>query len=156
MDEQTQQTLFSSDSGEWETPGDLFMELDNEFDFVLDAAATEQNTKCPDFISPEEDALKQSWQAGGAVWLNPPYGRGIDKWVKKSWEESQKGSIVVVLLPARTDTKWFHEFVYGRAEIRFIKGRIRFLDGERRARCPAPFPSMLAIYRPPHLKRGLV
>ena len=89
------------------------------------------------------DGLKQEWV--GVCWCNPPYGRGIGKWMKKAAEAS---AIVVCLVPARTDTKWFHEWVLNRAEIRFIRGRLHF-NGSKNS---APFPSMLVIYRPEILK----
>lgn len=78
----------------------------------------------------------------GRVFCNPPYGKELPKWVKKSYEESQKGNLIVMLLPARTDTRWFHDYIYHKAKIRFIRGRLKFNDGKT----PAPFPSMLVIY----------
>ena len=80
---------------------------------------------------------------GERVFCNPPYGRELPKWVKKCFEESKRAEIIVMLIPARTDTRWFHDYIYGKAEIRFIKGRLKFGDGKSRA----PFPSMLVIYR---------
>ena len=85
---------------------------------------------------------------GGAVWCNPPYGRETGKWVRKAYEESRSGTTVVLLIPARTDTAYFHDYIYGKAEIRFVRGRLHFTDEEGNAYAPAPFPSMLVIYNP--------
>ncbi len=130
------------------TPQDFFDALDEEFHFGLDAAATEKSAKCPVYFTPESDGLKQSWDIGGAVFCNPPYGREIGKWVRKAYEESMKGLTVVLLIPARTDTAYFHEYIYGKAEIRFIRGRLHFTDEDGKAYPPAPFPSMVVIYKP--------
>lgn len=128
---------FMSHSNEWETPQDLFDELNREFGFTLDVAATEQNAKCARFYDRAQDGLTQPWD--GVCWCNPPYGREIAKWVKRAAEVS---STVVMLLPARTDTRWFHDYIYGKAEIRFIRGRLRFSG----ATVNAPFPSMIVIF----------
>ena len=130
--------LFSSNTDMWETPKDLFDKLDEEFEFQTDVCAIEQNAKCKRFYTPEQDGLKQIWT--GVCWCNPPYGRGIEKWMKKAYESN---ATVVCLVPARTDTKWFHDFVLGKAEIRFIRGRLKFGNSKN----SAPFPSMLVIYR---------
>ncbi len=111
--------LFTSLTDEWETPQDLFDKLNKEFKFTIDVCATKENAKCKLFYSKKEDGLKREW--GVRCWMNPPYGRVIGKWVKKAYESAQKGALVVALLPARTDTKWFHEYIYNKAEIRFIK-----------------------------------
>lgn len=134
--------MFSSATDEWYTPLDFFQELDKEFHFNLDPCATTENHKCPLFYTREQDGLKQNW-GGYKVFCNPPYGRVIGKWVEKAYRESQKpNTFVVMLIPARTDTKWFHEYIYGKAEIRFIKGRLKF-GGCKNA---APFPSMVVIF----------
>lgn len=131
----------------WETPQDFFDKLNKEFHFTLDACATSENTKCEKFYSPEIDGLSQPWD--GIVWCNPPYGRNIWRWVlAASVASGARGSTVVMLLPARTDTKWFHDYIYGKAEIRFVKGRLKF-GGSKNS---APFPSMIVIFRPP--KKG--
>ena len=83
---------------------------------------------------------------GGAVFCNPPYGRKIGQWVRKAYEEAKRGTTVVLLIPARTDTTYFHDYIYGKAEIRFVRGRLRFTDEEGNAYAPAPFPSMVVIY----------
>lgn len=137
--------LKSSRSDEWETPQAFFDELNQEFHFTLDVCATAENRKCLCYIPPELDSLSRSWH--GRCWLNPPYGRQIAKWVQKAYEESQKGRTVVCLLPARTDTRWFHEYCT-KGEIRFIKGRLKFGGCTN----SAPFPSMVVIFRPPDFK----
>ncbi len=134
--------LFSSDKSEWETPQWLFDELNEEFGFTLDVCASAENHKCARYFDIEADGLKQDW-SGDVCWMNPPYGREIIHWVKKAYEESLKGATVVCLLPVRTCTKWFHGYVYHKAEIRFLEGRLRFVGAEN----SAPFPSMIAIFR---------
>ena len=140
--------LLSSKKMDWCTPIDFFNELNKEFNFVLDAAATDETAKCKDYFTPETDGLKQSWKrTDGAVFCNPPYGREIGKWVKKAYEESTKhDTTIVLLIPARTDTTYFHNYIYKRAEIRFIRGRLKFTDENGIAGDAAPFPSMVVIY----------
>ena len=124
----------------WETPQHVFDELNQEFRFDIDVCATKKNTKCATFFSPEMDGLKQEWE--GTCWMNPPYGRAIGDWVKKAYESSLKNGVTVVcLLPARTDTKWWHDYCM-RGEIRFIKGRLKFEGGKN----SAPFPSAIVIF----------
>lgn len=138
--------LLSSKNMCWCTPQDFFEKLNAEFQFVLDAAATEKNAKCSLFFTPETDGLTQSWDCGGAVFCNPPYGREIGKWVKKAYAEAQGGYPIVLLIPARTDTAYFHDYIYGKAEIRFVRGRLRCTDDDGNAAAAAPFPSMVVIY----------
>ena len=140
--------LLSGKKMDWCTPIDFFNELNKEFNFVLDAAATDETAKCKDYFTPETDGLKQSWKrTDGAVFCNPPYGREIGKWVKKAYEESTKhDTTIVLLIPARTDTTYFHNYIYKRAEIRFIRGRLKFTDENGIAGDAAPFPSMVVIY----------
>lgn len=133
--------MFSSATDLWSTPQDFFDKLNDEFHFDLDVCAIQENAKCEKFYTPEQDGLKQPWN--GTVWCNPPYGREIGQWVRRAFFASVAGSTVVMLLPARTDTRWFHEYIYGKAEIRFIRGRLKFGN----ARNSAPFPSMVVIYR---------
>lgn len=136
------EALYSSASVEWSTPQDVFDKLNSEFHFTLDVAATPENAKCERYYTKAEDGLKMPW--GGSVWCNPPYGREIGLWVKKAYESAhESGSVVVMLIPARTDTKWFHDYVLHRAEIRFIAGRLKFGG----AKNSAPFPSMVVIFR---------
>lgn len=130
---------------DWETPQDFFDEIDNEFHFTLDACADETNHKCDKYFSESDDGLKQNW-GGQTVWCNPPYGKEISKWVQKCSEEAKhKNTTVVMLIPARTDTKYFHEYIYNKpnVEIRFVKGRIHFVGGNG----GAPFPSMVVVFR---------
>ncbi len=143
MTNKTMQTMFSSKTDLWSTPQDLFDELNNEFHFTLDVCADESNRKCDKYYSKEQDGLSQPWV--GTVWCNPPYGRGIGQWVHRALFASVAGNTVVMLLPARTDTKWFHDYIYKRdnVEIRFIKGRLKF-GGSKNS---APFPSMIVIFR---------
>lgn len=130
-----------NNSDEWETPDDVFNNLNNEFNFTLDAAASDANHKCPRYYTIEDDALSRSW-GGEVVFLNPPYSQ-IKEWVKKAYyEHLQPKTTIVLLIPARTDTKYFHKYIYHRCEIRFIKGRLKFSNKDN-----APFPSMLAIFR---------
>lgn len=138
--------LLSSKNLDWCTPQQFFDELNKEFCFELDAAATDKAAKCRKYFTPETDGLNNSWDANGAVFCNPPYGREIGKWVKKAHEESQKGTTIVLLIPARTDTSYFHDYIYGKAEIRFIRGRLKFTDEDGRVYDPAPFPSMVVVY----------
>ena len=135
--------MFSSKSDLWETPQDFFDNLDKEFHFTLDACALPKNAKCKRYYTPEDDGLIQPWN--GVVWCNPPYSECAE-WAKKCYEESQSGSTVVFLVPSRTDTKWFHQYIYPYAEIRFIKGRLKFGNSKN----SAPFPSMVCIFRPTH------
>lgn len=132
--------LFSSKSDDWYTPDDFFQELDREFNFNLDPCADDFNHKCDKYFTKEQDGLLQSW-GGHRVFCNPPYGKNIKHWVRKCFESDAE--LVVLLIPARTDTAYFHDYIYGKAEIRFIRGRLKFGGAEN----SAPFPSMLAIYR---------
>lgn len=126
---------------DWETPPEVFEPLDAEFHFTLDVCATAENAKCARYFTEEEDGLKQDWD--GVCWMNPPYGREILGWMKKAVEESRKGATVVCLVPSRTDTRWWHEYAMQADEIRYVKGRIRFVG----AKDPAPFPSAVVVFR---------
>lgn len=138
--------LFSSTREDWTTPTPLFLELDSEFDFTLDPCATPENAKCDLFYTREDDGLAQPW-APHRVFMNPPYGREIPAWVAKAHHESTLGAVVVCLVPARTDTGWFHNYVYRKHETRFIRGRLSF-GGDPEKGHNAPFPSMLVVMRP--------
>ena len=139
--------MFTNNSNEWETPADFFQKLDDEFHFTLDPCATDDNAKCEYYYTKEENGLLQSWE-GETVFCNPPYGTDLKSWVKKCYEEHLKHNItVVMLIPARTDTQYFHDFIYGKSEIRFIKGRIKFVTPAGDRGGTAPFPSMVVIYR---------
>lgn len=134
--------MYTSSSEEWGTPQELFNKLNEEFKFTFDICASEENAKCHKYYTKEEDALKQEW--GGVIWMNPPYGRQIGNWVKKARDAAQQEKATVVcLLPARTDTAWWHDYVMKADEIRLIRGRLKFGDGKG----SAPFPSAIAVFR---------
>ncbi|KKM02068.1 hypothetical protein LCGC14_1788200 [marine sediment metagenome] len=150
--------MYSSDRQDWATPWSVFNELNAEFRFTLDPCASAGNAKCKQYFTEEDNGLTQSW-TGHTVFMNPPYGKDIKDWVYKAKTESHlrthvnkliaetsypsgKRTIVVGLLPARTDTRWFHDHVYGKSQIRFLKGRIKF-EGATNS---APFPSMVVIW----------
>ncbi len=136
--------LYSSKTDEWATPQALFDELDAEFHFTLDPCANSENYKCAVYYTKEQDGLSQDW-GGHVVFCNPPYGRQIKNWVEKASNESQKpDTTVVMLIPARTDTTYFHDFIYNKAEIRFIRERITFVGDKN---YPAPFPSMIVVFK---------
>jgi phage N-6-adenine-methyltransferase len=135
------EVMFSSKTDEWETPQKLFEDLDKEFNFTTDVCATDENKKCDYYFTKAIDGLHMAW--AGKCWMNPPYGKEIGKWVKKAYEEVKRGvPLVVCLLPARTDTKWFHEYCT-KGEIRFLKGRLKFGG----CKWNAPFPNMIVIFR---------
>ena len=137
--------LFSSEKTDWETPAEFFDEWDMLYGFEFDVCASDHNAKCEKYFTEKDNALAQKWF--GVCWMNPPYGRNItNKWVKKAYDESQTGDcIVVALLPARTDTKWFHKYVYNKPGIEhyLIEGRVRFVG----AKDDAPFPSLVVVFK---------
>jgi phage N-6-adenine-methyltransferase len=111
--------------GDYSTPQDLFEEYDRLYHFTLDVCATDANAKCPRYFTPEQDGLQQPWR--GTCWMNPPYHQAeIPKWIRKAYEESQRGAVVVALLPARTGSAWYHEVVLPHAVVTFLRGRIKF------------------------------
>lgn len=134
-------TLFSSATDEWETPQGLFDDLNQEFHFTLDPCATPENAKCETYYTKEDNGLYQPW-GDERVFCNPPYGRRIGEWVRKAATES---ALTVMLIPARTDTRWFRDWIYHKpnVEVRFIKGRLRFGNATENA----PFPSMIVIFK---------
>lgn len=132
------QVHFSSASAEWATPDDLFSELDAIFHFDLDACASPDNAKCSRYFTKEDDALQRRWS--GTVWMNPPYGREIQAFMRKAYDESCRGSTVVCLVPSRTDTSWWHTYAR-QGQIVFLRGRLKFGG----ARNSAPFPSAIVI-----------
>lgn len=136
--------FYSSKTDMWATPQDFFDALDAEFHFTLDACAVKENAKCEAYYTPEQDGLDQPWT--GRVWCNSPYGRNVGQWVKKAHDTASGGGFVVMLLPARTDTRWFHDYIYGKTEVRFIKGRLKFGSCQN----AAPFPSMVVIFGGEH------
>ena len=133
---------------DWETPPKLFEALKARFPFTLDAAASSTNAKCPRYFTEAGNGLEQPWReldgSPAVVWCNPPYGRVIADWMKKARREAEAGSTVVLLVPARTDTKWFHDEVLAcpQASVEFLRGRVTFVG----AKAPAPFPCMLVIF----------
>lgn len=132
---------FSSKTDLWATPQHFFDKYDAQFGFTLDVCALPENAKCARFFTPEVDGLAQEWT--GVCWMNPPYGRGIGAWVRKAYEASKAGATVVCLLPARTDTKWWHDYCQ-KGQVEFIRGRLKFGD----AKNSAPFPSAVVVFRP--------
>jgi len=127
----------------WSTPEKVFQPLDDEFSFNLDVCAEPWNAKCPRYLDPKVNGLTQSWS--GICWMNPPYGREIEHWIRKAYEESQKGSTVVCLVPTRTETAWWHDYCL-RGEIRFVRGRIHFTDVNGKSGRPR-FGSAIVIFR---------
>ena len=156
--------LLSSKNMGWCTPADFFSELDREFHFNLDPAATDKSAKCARYFTPADNGLKADW-GGCRVFCNPPYGRQITDWVRKGYEESKKpGTLVVMLIPARTDTSYFHDYIFhGKAdEVRFIRGRLTFTDEDgnptkdaKGRPCSAPFPSAVVIWRSKDMAQSL-
>ena len=132
---------FSAQTSVWPTPDELFNKLNAEFGFELDACCMKENAKCAKYFTPDEDGLLQNWF--GVVWCNPPYGNAIADWAEKAYRESFNGATTVMLLPVRTDTRWFHAWILGKAEIRFLKGRLKFGEAVNNA----PFPSMVVVFR---------
>jgi phage N-6-adenine-methyltransferase len=134
--------LFSSDRIDWETPPEFFALIDSEFHFDLDVCALPRNKKTPRCYTPEEDGLEQDWH--GTCWMNPPYGKEIVYWVRKAYESAKQGTTVVALVPARVDSRWWHEYCMKASEVRFVERRLKFVG----ATAPAPFPCALVVFRP--------
>jgi len=135
--------LFTSKTCEWETPQDFFDKLDDEFGFTVDVCANKNNNKVDTYYGTLVDGLSQEWR--GTCWMNPPYGREIKKWMEKAYKSSiENGATVVCLVPARTDTAWWHDYAMKADEIRYIRGRLKF-GGSKNS---APFPSALVIFLP--------
>ena len=142
--------LYTSDTPEWHTPPDLFAALDAEFGFTLDPASTDENALCDVHYTEADNGLTHSW-AGHTVFLNPPYGRTIGHWMAKARAEADAGATVVCLVPARTDTAWWHDYCMS-GEFRFLRGRVSFTrDDGKTGR--APFPSAIVILRPEQLRQ---
>lgn len=134
---------FSSATDNWATPQDLFDRINAVFRFTLDAAASAENAKCARYFTREQDGLVQDW-GREVVWLNSPYGREIGKWIGKARAAAEQGATVVCLVPARTDTAWWHDHVIPAGEVTFLRGRLRFGN----ATAGAPFPSAIVVFRP--------
>tara|TARA_R110000824_G_scaffold9272_2_gene41603 strand:+ start:1968 stop:2444 length:477 start_codon:yes stop_codon:yes gene_type:complete len=144
MDKNTQGIMFSSKSNDWATPQDFYNQLDAEFEFTLDPCASQSSAKCSSFYTADDDGLSKSWE-GQTVFMNPPYGRKIGNWIQKAYEEGEKGNTrVVALIPARTDTKYWHNYCMKATEIRFVKGRLKFGQGDTKN--SAPFPSAVVVF----------
>lgn len=133
---------FTSNTVEWATPQAFFDAQNAVHQFELDVCATDENAKCERYYTKADDGLAQSW-AGKRCWMNPPYGRVIGDWMRKAYEESQRGALVVCLVPARTDTAWWHDYA-AKGDVTFIRGRLKFGDGKN----SAPFPSALVVLKP--------
>lgn len=134
--------MFSSKTDMWATPQDFYNMIDSKFKFQTDVCATAENAKCVNFYSLEQNGLKQEWK--GTCWMNPPYGREIGVWIEKAYVSSKdNGATVVCLVPARCDTRWWHDYC-AKGEITFLKGRLRFGD----SKSSAPFPSAVVVFRP--------
>lgn len=133
---------FSSATEMWATPQDFFDKYNEKFKFETDVCASPENAKCARFFDEKIDGLSQQWT--GVCWMNPPYGRTIKHWMKKAYESSMSGATVVCLVPARTDTAWWHEYAI-KGDVEFIRGRLRF-GGHKNS---APFPSAVVVFRPP-------
>ena len=136
---------FSSKTDMWATPQDFFDGLDKQYQFNLDVCATKDNAKCTKYFDEETDGLKQKWE--GVCWMNPPYGRVIQQWMKKAYESSLEGATVVCLVPARTDTAWWHDYAV-KGQITFIRGRLKF-GGSKNS---APFPSAVVVFKGANVK----
>lgn len=130
---------FSSKTDMWSTPQSFFTKYDEKYNFNLDVCASEDNAKCAKYFTEIDDGLQQEWE--GVCWMNPPYGREIIKWMKKAYESSLNGATVVCLVPARTDTTWWHEYAM-KGTIEFIRGRLKFGNSKN----SAPFPSAIVVF----------
>jgi len=148
--------LYSSARGNWGTPAALFDRLDAEFGFEIDAAALSNTAKIANYIGPDHkdwtrrDCLHNAWPGDGPAFMNPPYGRQVGEFVRAGCSEGRR-RVVVLLILARTDTSWWHDYAMQAAELRFIRGRVKFIDpdtGEGEHPCPAP--SVVVVFRPEH------
>lgn len=134
--------MFSSKTDMWATPQDFYNSLNAKFKFQTDVCAIAENAKCDNYYSPEQNGLEQDWK--GTCWMNPPYGREISRWMEKAYVSAKdNGATVVCLVPARVDTKWWHNFS-AKGEVSFLKGRLKFGDSKN----SAPFPSAVVVFRP--------
>lgn len=140
-------TIYSSKTDLWETPQDLFNRYDDQYHFDIDLCALPENAKCTRYFTPQDDALIQEWS--GVCWCNPPYGRQLAKWVAKA---ATSNATVVMLLPARTDTRWFHEYCLPHGKVEFIRGRVHFGGSVN----PAPFASMVVVFNGKDVENGRV
>ena len=134
--------LFTSKTDQWATPQNFFDKLNTQYNFELDVCADKTNHKVEKYYDEQDNGLIQPW-APYRCWMNPPYGRVIGQWMKKAYDESQLGALVVCLVPARTDTKWWHDYAM-RGGVEFIRGRLKFGDSKN----SAPFPSAVIVFKP--------
>lgn len=141
----------SLDSIVWETPPEVFNPINKELNFTLDVCAIAQNTKCERYFTPILDGLKQSWK-DEICWCNPPYGNDVKKWCKKAIQESYNGATTVLLIPCKTNTNWWHDLVIPFAEIRFLRGRVKFIQDGKQFSQALPWPLAYVIY---HAKKML-
>ena len=130
---------FSSATDLWATPQELYDKLNARYSFELDVCATAENAKCPRYFTVADNGLAQEWR--GRCWMNPPYGREIGAWMAKAWRSAQAGALVVCLVPARTDTAWWHDYAV-KGQIEFLSGRLKF-GGHKNS---APFPSAIIVF----------
>lgn len=137
---------YNGNGRHWATPPEIFAPLHAEFGFTLDPCATAETAKCSTFFTEEDNGLEQPW-CGHRVFMNPPYGREIYAWTRKARVEQERGVLVVGLLPASTDLSWWHDDIIGRAEVRYIRGRVRFLTGGP-YRASGFFASVVVVWRP--------
>lgn len=137
---------YNGNGRHWATPPEVFGPLNDEFEFTLDPCATSESAKCARFFTEEQDGLARAW-AGERVFMNPPYGSEIYPWIKKAREEADAGALVVGLVPASTDLSWWHDHIVDRAEVRYIRGRVRYLTGGP-YRASGFFASVIVIWRP--------
>ena len=143
MKAKAENVIFSSETDEWGTPNDLFIKLDKQYNFTLDVAASNTNYKCKKYYTKEDNGLFKDW-SNEVVWCNPPYSE-IDLWVQKCYEEADRTKLIIMLIPVRTDTRYFHKYIYGKAELVFIKGRLKYTNPHKNG--SSPFPSMLVIFK---------
>lgn len=142
---------YSSATDQWATPWPLFERYRSRYGISLDVCADAENAKCNDYFDIETDGLAQDW-GKRSCWCNPPYGREIGKWVEKAWRSAGHGALVVMLVPARTDTRWWHDWIWDTdaqtprtsVKVEFLKGRVKFGDGK----AGAPFPSAVVVFFP--------
>lgn len=138
----------SLDSIDWGTPPEIFNQLNQEFKFTLDVCSSKHNHKCDTYFTVEDDGLKQSWE-NNVCWCNPPYGRDVKKWVKKAHDECKNNTTTVLLIPCKTNTNWWHDLIIPNAEVRFLRGRVKFIypTGEQ-SKQALPWPLAIVIFRP--------
>ena len=156
MNETTTDIMFSSNNVEWNTPQSFYDKLDKKYNFTLDPCATKSSAKCGQYFTEENNGLLQSW-SGHTVFMNPPYGRRISEWIAKAYIESRKPNTkVVCLLPARTDTRYWHKYCMKADFIYFIKGRLQFQNKLSSETNSAPFPSAVVVFGGENINRAML